>query len=101
MKARIIGYPEIEERFREIIAELGRHPLNEEFIVDRGAQLVFLLGVCVSQMKAANSSSYPEKTVHLARLEEAEGAITYKMNTCTVDEISRQVTVAYRAFGIQ
>ena len=101
MKTRIISYSEIEERFREIISALERDPSNEEFIIEKGVQLVLVLNLCVSQMKAADSRSYPEKRVHLTKLEEAQAAITYKINTCTVDEISRQLTGVYRAFGVQ
>lgn len=101
VKTRIITYSEIEERFREILAALERHPLNEKSIIEQGAQLAFILNICVGQMKSADSRSYPEKSTHLARLEKAQDAITYKLNTCTVDEISRQVTAAYRAFGVQ
>ncbi len=101
VKARIISYSEIVERFREILAELEQQPLNEESILDKGAQLAFALDLCVGQMKSAQSTFYPEKRAHLAILEEAQGEITYKINTCTVEEISRQVTVAYKAFGIQ
>ncbi|MCH8070747.1 MAG: hypothetical protein IIA09_02265 [Proteobacteria bacterium] len=101
VKARIISYSEIVERFREILAELEQQPLNEESILDKGAQLAFALDLCVGQMKSAQSTFYAEKRAHLAILEEAQGDITYKINTCTVEEISRQVTVAYKAFGIQ
>ncbi len=101
VKARIMSYSEIMERFREILAELEQQPLNEESILDKGAQLAFALDLCVGQMKSAQSTFYPEKRAHLAILEEAKGDITYKINTCTVEEISRQVTVAYKAFGIQ
>ena len=101
VKARIISYSEIVDRFREILTELEQQPLNEESILDKGAQLAFALDLCVGQMKSAQSTFYPEKRAHLAILEEAQGDITYKINTCTVEEISRQVTVAYKAFGIQ
>ena len=85
----------------EIIVALERDPLDEKFIVEKGSQFVFGLGVCISQMEAPDSRSYPEKSVHLARLKEVENAITYKMITCTVDEISKQLTGACRAFGVQ
>jgi len=101
VKARIISYFEITERFREILTELERQPLNEEWILDKGAQLAFALDICVGQMKASQSTFYPEKRAHLAILEEAKDEITYKINTCTVEEISKQVTAAYKAFGIQ
>ena len=73
VKVRIISYSEIMERFREILTELERQPLNEESILEKGAQLAFALDLCVGQMKAARSTSYPEKPAHLAILEEAKG----------------------------
>ena len=69
--------------------------MNEEWILDKGVQLAFALDICVGQMKASQSTFDPEKRAHLAILEEAKGAITYKINTCTVEEISNQVTAAY------
>ncbi len=101
MKARVLSYSEIEEAFRELLAELERRPLDEEFIVEKGGLLLFALGVCISQMKAPNSTPYQEKGKHLATLEKASAAITYKVNTCTVEEIATQASAAYRAFGIQ
>ncbi len=101
VKARIISYSEIVDRFREILTELEQQPLNEESILDKGAQLAFALDICVAQLKASQSTFYPEKRAHLAILEEAKGEITYKLNTCTVEEISKQITAAYKAFGIQ
>lgn len=101
MKTRIIGYLEIEERFREIVAVLDVYPLDEEFIREKGALLAFALDLCVSQMNAPNSGTYPEKSAHLAKLKKAQEVVTYKVNTCTVDEISSQVTTAYRALAVQ
>ena len=101
VKARIISFSEVIERFREILTELERQPLNEELILDKGAQLVFGLGVCIAQMKSAQGAFSPEKRTQLTILEEAERNITYKINTCTVEEISRQVTAACKAFGVQ
>ena len=101
VKARVISYSEIEERFKEILTALEQHPLNEESILEQGAQLAFALDICIGQMKSADSAYYPEKSVQLAILEKAKGAITYKINTCTIEEISRQVTAAYKAFGVQ
>jgi hypothetical protein len=75
--------------------------LDEESVVKKGGELLFLLDVCISQMKAPASTSYSEKDRHLATLEKASAAITYKINTCTVEEIKRQVNTAYRAFGVQ
>lgn len=101
MKARIISYSEIEEVFQEILMALEQNPLDEQYILDKGAQLTFALAICLSQMKSADSAHYPEKNVHLAILEQANRTITYKINTCTIEEVSRQVTSAYRAFGVQ
>jgi hypothetical protein len=101
MKARVLSFYDIEERFKEILTELERRPLDEEHIVEKGSELLLVLGVCISQMKAADSTSYPEKRMHLATLETATAAITYKINTCTVDEVAEQVNAAYRAFGVQ
>jgi hypothetical protein len=101
LKARIVSYSEIEERFKEILIELERCPLDEEFILNKGAQLIFALNVCIRQMKSANSTYYPEKSEHMAALENASTSITYKINTCTVEEISTQATAAYKAFGVQ
>ena len=101
MKARIISYSEIKEMFQEILVALEQKPLDEQYILDRGAQLIFTLGICISQMKSADSAHYPKKSVHLAMLEQAKRAITYKINTCTIEEISGQVTSAYKAFGVQ
>ncbi len=101
MKARIISYSEIKEMFQEILMALEQKPLDEQYILDRGAQLNFALAICLSQMKSADSAHYPDKSVHLAILEQAERTITYKINTCTIEDISRQVTSAYRALGIQ
>ncbi len=101
MKARVIGYSEIEEKFKEILTALEQHPPDEQYILDKGAQLVFALDICVGQMKSSDSMYYPEKSVHLANLEQAKRAITFKINTCTIEEISKQVTSAYKAFGVQ
>ncbi len=101
MKARVLSYYDIEERFKEILTELERRPLDEEHIVEKGGELLLVLGVCISQLKAPDSTSYPEKSKHLATLETATAAITYKINTCTVEEVAEQVSAAYRAFGVQ
>ena len=101
MKARVISYSEIEEQFKEILIELERCPVDEELILSKGAQLVFALNVCIGQMKSVNSTYYPEKSEHMAALENASVSITYKINTCTVEEISAQATAAYKAFGVQ
>ena len=57
MKARVLSYYEIEERFRETLAELGRRPLDEKSVVEKGGELLFLLAVCINQMKAPNGTS--------------------------------------------
>jgi hypothetical protein len=100
VKARLLSYYEIEERFKGVLAELGRPQLDERSIVEKGGELLFLLGVCISQMEVPNSTSYPEKSRHLANLKKASAAITYKINTCTVDEVATQVTSAYQAFSV-
>ena len=79
--------------------EIDGRPLDEESIVEKGGELLFLLGVCISQMKAPNADSYPEKGKHLATLEKAYAAITYSINKCTIEEVTTQVNVAYQAFG--
>ena len=47
VKARVLSYYEIEERFRKTLTELDRHPLDEESVVEKGGELLFLLGVCI------------------------------------------------------
>jgi len=100
MKARLISYAEVEEQFRDVLTELGNEPLNEAIILEKGTAAAFLLGVCIAQLRAPNSRNYAGKDEHLRRLEQANGAITYKLNTCTVKEISAQVRVVCRAFGV-
>ena len=87
--------------FQEILIALEHKPLDEQYVLDKGAQLIFALGICISQMKSADSARYPEKSVHLTILEQAKRSITYQINTCTIEEISEQVTGAYKAFGVQ
>ena len=99
MKARVLSYYEIEDKFVQILTELSKHPLDEESVIEVGRDLPFLLQLCVSQMKAPNAGTYPEKNKHIATLEKASAAITYKINACTVEEINKQVNAAYRAFG--
>ena len=99
MKARVIGFLEVKEKFREVISDLDRRPMNEELVVRKAGELLFLLGVCLSQMKASNAASYPEKDKHLSILQSASDAITYKINTCTIEEATTQVNRAYMAFG--
>ena len=91
VKARILSYDEIEKRFREILKEAALHPLDEESVVKKGGELIILLGLCISQMKAPNSTAYPRKSEHLRILEEASTAIAYKFNTCTVEEVLTQI----------
>ena len=99
MKARMIGHLEIEDKIREVVTELDRRPLNEELVLNEAGKLLFLLGVCLSQMKAVDAASYPEKNTHLSILQSASDAITYKVNSCTIEEVTIQVNKAYMAFG--
>ena len=101
VKAKVLSYSEIEESFRELLLELERHPLDEESIVEKGGLLLFALGVCISQMRAPYSTPNPEKSKHLTTLEKASASITYTINTCTLEEVTKQVSTAYSAFGIQ
>ena len=101
MKARVLSHSEIEERFRDILTELARPQLDEKSIVEKGGELLFLLGVCISQMEAPDGTCYPDKSRHLAVLKEASAAMTYKINTGAVDEVASQVPTAYQAFGVQ
>lgn len=101
MKTRVLSYQEIEEKFQDILMELSRESRDDELLIAKGGELIVLLGLCVSQMKALNSRPYAAKREHLAVLETALAAITYKFNTCTVDEIAAQVPAAYKAFGGQ
>ena len=101
MKARVLSFFEIEERFRSILIELARHPPDEDLIVKMGRELGFALGLCISQMKAPDSNPYPKKAEHIQILESASCDITYKFNTCTVEQIATQVNAAYRAFSAQ
>ena len=101
MKMKVLSFFEIEERFKSILMELEDKSLDEDYIVQQGNMLLFATGVCVSQMKALNSESYPDKRKHVQILEEALSAITFKLNTSTIDEIVEQINVAYRSFGDQ
>jgi hypothetical protein len=94
MKARLISFYEIKEKIREVVKELDRRPLNED------GDLLFLLGICLSQMKAADAATYPEKDEHLSILQSASEALTYKINACTIEEATIQVNKAYKAFGV-
>ena len=101
MKARVISYDEVEEKFQQVVTDLRNDPLEEEAVIKTGSELIFLLRLCISQMKATNAVSYPEKSMHLAILENASTALTYKMNSCTVEQVATQVNTAYRYFGVQ
>jgi hypothetical protein len=101
MKARIISFGEVEERIREIVLELERRPIGEKAVLQKASELSFILGLCISQMKAIDASYYPEKNKQLKILQTASEAITYKINTCTIEEAEVQVNKAYRAFGAQ
>jgi hypothetical protein len=101
MIARIIGYSEIEERFREVVTALDQYPLDEDFVLEKSTQLALVLRLCLSQMSALNSQTYPEKSAHLEKLKAAQAAITFKLNACTVEEVSSQITAAYKAFSVQ
>lgn len=100
MKARALSYDEIEKKFGQILTELNKNPLDEKAVIEVGSELPFLLDLCISQMKAPDACTYPEKSRHLANLEKASAAVTYKINTCTVEEINEQVNAAYRALGM-
>ena len=100
MKARIIRFSEVKDKIREVVTELDRRPLNEELVLKMAGELLFLLGVCLSQMKAVDAASYPKKNKHLSILQSASEAITYKINTCTIEEATVQVNKAYMAFGV-
>lgn len=100
MKVRLVSYSEVEERFRDLLAELATDPRDESVILEKGVEAAFLLGVCISQFRAPNSKSYPGKEEHMQRLKQADDAIKYMLNTCTVEEISSQVPAACKAFGL-
>jgi hypothetical protein len=97
MKARLISFYEIKEKIREVVKELDRRPL---LVVKMAGDLLFLLGICLSQMKAADAATYPEKDEHLSILQSASEALTYKINACTIEEATIQVNKAYKAFGV-
>ena len=101
MKVRVLNFFEIEEKFKTFIVKFEDMSLDEQFIIQEGNLLLFATGVCISQMKAAGSKNYPDKAKHLNILEEALSAITFKLNTSTVDEVVEQISNAYKSFGIQ
>ena len=100
MKARLISFFEVKDKIREVVKELDRRPLNEELVLKMAGELLFLLGICLSQMKAVDAASYPEKDKHLSILQSASEALTYKINTCTIEEATIQVNKTYMAFGV-
>lgn len=100
MKTRIISFSEIENRVKDLVAESHRSPLDEKSVLEKGAALPFVLRLCISQMKAGDSASYPGKSKHLKILNAASECITYKTNTCTAEEIRIQVNNACMAFGV-
>ena len=101
MKVRVLSFFEIEEKFKTLIVKFEDKPLDELFIIQEGNLLLFATGLCISQMKAADSKNYPDKAKHLKILEQALSAITFKMNTSSVDEVVEQISNAYKSFGIQ
>ena len=101
MKSRKIGFFEVEDRIRKVVIELERWPMDEKLALEKAGELPFVLGLCISQMKAGDSAHYPGKSKHLTILQNAAEAITYKMNTCTIEEVKVQVNKAYMAFGVQ
>ena len=75
MKVRVLSFFEIEEQFKPLIVKFGDESLDENYIVQEGNLLLFATGVCISQMKAADSKNYPDKARHLKILEEATAAV--------------------------
>ena len=98
MKARLLSFDEIEGRLKEVQIELAQHPVNEDSVLEMGRSIPFMVGLCISQMKAFNAASYPGKAEHVEILENASKLMTYSINTCTMDEIRVQVTNAYNLF---
>jgi hypothetical protein len=101
MKARKLSFFEIEEQFKTLIVKFEDDSLDKDYIIQKGNLLLFTMGLCISQMKAADSKNYPDKAKHLKILEEALSAITFKLNTSTIDEVVDQISSAYKSFGIQ
>lgn len=101
MKTRIISFFEIESRVGDLVVELDRSPMDEKLVLKKAAALPIMLRLCISQMKAGDSASYPEKSKHLNILNTASESISYKTNTCTLEEVIVQVNKAYMAFGAQ
>lgn len=101
MKTRIISFFEVEDRIREVVLELDRKPINEQFVLEKAAELSLVLGLCLSQMEAVNATYYPDKSKHQNILKIAKESITYKSNNCTIEEVTSQVRNAFKAFEIQ
>jgi hypothetical protein len=100
VKARVLRFEEIEDKFKATLVELAREPRDTERVVELGVELLFALGVCISQTKAPSGSTYAGKSEHLKILERAAAGITFKLNACTVEQVETQVPAAYRAFGL-
>ena len=101
MKARVLSFFEIEEQFKKLIVKFENEPLDEKLIIEEGNLLLFATGLCISQMKAADSKNYPDKAKHLKILDVALSVITLKLNTSSIDEVVDQINNAYKSFGIQ
>ena len=99
MKTRVVSFFEVEKIFRDLVVELGRRPMDEKLVLEKAEALPFVLRLCISQMNASDSASYPEKSKHLNILNTASEAVTYKMNTRSLVEVIAQVNKAYMAFG--
>ncbi len=99
MKTRIIDFFEVESRIRDLVVEIHRSPMDDKLVIEKGAAFPVILRLCISQLTAGNSASYPEKSKHLNILNTASEFIKYKTNTCTTEEIRIQVTNANVAFG--
>ena len=97
----MLSFFEIEEQFKALILKFGDESLEENYIIKEGNLLLFATGVCISQMKAADSKIYPDKDKHLKILEAALSAITFKLNTSAIDDVVDQISNAYKSFGIQ
>ena len=100
MKSRVISFFEVEERVRDLVVELENKPVDADSIIEKGKVLPFMINLCISQMQAINSNSYPDKDKHHDMLQQASKVIKYKMNTCTYHEIKDQVNTAHRIFGV-
>jgi hypothetical protein len=99
MKIRVVSFSEIESAIMDLCLELESIPLDVGSILEKGQALPVLLRLCISQMQAPNSGTYPGKHKHYEILQIASKSITYKVNTCTFDEIQSQINEASQAFG--